>query len=80
MNTRKKISLGAALASIAGMGITLSAILGWTSLTRPWGFLLGLLFGIATGAGAGFDGFGDCTGSDYDHLYAGGRRQVGDLE
>lgn len=51
MNTRQKISLGSALASIAGAGIALFAILGWTSIARPWGFLLGLLFGIAAGAG-----------------------------
>ena len=51
MNTRQKISLGSALASIAGTGIALSAILGWTLIARPWGFLLGLLFGIAAGAG-----------------------------
>ena len=51
MNARKKISLGAALASIAGTGITLSAILGWVSLSRPWGFLLGLLLGVAAGVG-----------------------------
>ncbi len=51
MNTRQKISLGSALASVAGTGIALSAILGWMSLPRPWGFLLGLLFGVAAGAG-----------------------------
>ena len=51
MNTRQKISFGSALASIAGTGIALSAVLGWTSLQRPWGFLLGLLLGIAAGVG-----------------------------
>jgi len=51
MNTMKKISFGAALASIAGTGIALSAVLGWTSLQRPWGFLLGLLLGVAAGVG-----------------------------
>ena len=51
MNTRQKISFGSALASIAGTGIALSAILGWTSLQHPWGFLLGLLLGVAAGVG-----------------------------
>ena len=51
MNTRQKISLGSALATIAGTGIALSAILGWTSLIRPWGFLQGLVLGVASGAG-----------------------------
>ena len=51
MNTRQKISLGSALATIAGTGIALSAILGLTSLIRPWGFLLGLVLGVASGAG-----------------------------
>ena len=46
-----KISFGSALASIAGTGIALSAVLGWTSLQRPWGFLLGLLLGVAAGVG-----------------------------
>ena len=50
MNTRQKISFGSALASIAGTGIALSAVLGWTSLQRPWGFLWGLLLGAADGA------------------------------
>ena len=38
MDSRRKTSLGAALASISGAGIALSAIFGWTSLARPWGF------------------------------------------
>ncbi len=32
--------------------MALSAILGWTSLVRPWGFLLGFVLGVAAGAGA----------------------------
>ena len=36
---------------MAGTGIALSAVLGWTSLQRPWGFLLGLLLGVAAGVG-----------------------------
>jgi predicted ABC-type sugar transport system permease subunit len=51
MDTQKKLSLGSALAAIAGAGIALSAILGWTSLVRPWGFLVGFVLGVAAGAG-----------------------------
>ena len=52
MDARQKTSIGSALAAMAGAGITLTAILGWTSLGRPWGFLLGFLLGFAAGAGA----------------------------
>jgi divalent metal cation (Fe/Co/Zn/Cd) transporter len=51
MNPQQKISLGAALASLAGTGIALSSIFGWTSLDSPLGFLIGFVFGIAAGAG-----------------------------
>jgi len=51
MNTRQKISLGSVLATMAGTGIALSAIFDWTSLTRPWGFLLGFVLGVAAGTG-----------------------------
>jgi hypothetical protein len=51
MNARQKTALGSALASIAGAGIALSAIFDWTSLTRPWGFLLGFALGLASGLG-----------------------------
>ena len=51
MHTQQKIPLGAALASIAGTGIALSSIFGWTSLVRPWGFLVGFVLGVAAGAG-----------------------------
>jgi hypothetical protein len=52
MDARQKTSLGSALATVGGAGIALSAILGWTSLVRPWGFLLGFVLGVAAGAGA----------------------------
>jgi len=51
MNTQQKISIGSALASISGTGIALSAIFGWSSLDRPWGFLVGFVLGVAAGAG-----------------------------
>ncbi len=51
MTSQTKIGLGAALSTIAGAGIALSAILGWTSLARPRGFTVGFVFGIAAGTG-----------------------------
>jgi zinc transporter ZupT len=51
MNTQNKISSGSVLAVIGGVGIALSAILGWTSLVRPWSFLLGFILGVAAGVG-----------------------------
>jgi hypothetical protein len=51
MDTVQRISLGSALAAIGGTGIALSAILGWTALVRPWGFLLGFVLDVAAGAG-----------------------------
>lgn len=51
MNARQKTSLGSGLSAIAGAGIALSAIFGWTSLARPWGFLLGFVLGVAAGLG-----------------------------
>lgn len=52
MDARQKTSIGSALAAIAGAGITLTAIFGWASLVRPWGFLLGFVLGVAAGTGA----------------------------
>jgi hypothetical protein len=51
MASQKKLGLGAALAAFAGAGIVLSMILDWTSLARPWGFILGFVFGVAAGTG-----------------------------
>jgi hypothetical protein len=51
MKTRQKIALGSVLASMGAAGIALSSLLGWASLDRPWGFLLGFLLGMAAGAG-----------------------------
>ena len=51
MKAQKKTALGSALAAVSGAGIALSAIFGWTSLPRPWGFLLGFIMGILTGIG-----------------------------
>jgi hypothetical protein len=51
MDSRRKIALGGALAAIAGAGITLSSILGWSSIGGPLGFGLGFVFGVAAGVG-----------------------------
>lgn len=51
MDARQRTSLGSALSAMAGAGIVLTAIFGWTSLVRPWGFLLGFVLGVAAGAG-----------------------------
>jgi predicted ABC-type sugar transport system permease subunit len=51
MDERQKIGLGAVLAAAAGCGMTLSAVLDWSSAARPWGFLLGFSFGVAAGLG-----------------------------
>ena len=51
-NAQKRMALGSALACIAGAGIVLSAILGWSGASQPWGFLLGLVLGILVGLGA----------------------------
>ena len=51
-DARKRMAIGSALASIAALGIVLSAILGWSGATQPWGFLLGLVLGILVGLGA----------------------------
>lgn len=52
MSTQRKIAFGSALSSFAAAGIVLSAILGWAGFPRPWGFLLGFVFGVLAGLGA----------------------------
>jgi hypothetical protein len=37
---------------MAGARITPTAIFGWASLVRPWGFLRGFVLGVAAGTGA----------------------------
>jgi hypothetical protein len=43
---------GAALATLAGVCIVLSLLLGWSAAPRPWGFLLGFATGVVAGLGA----------------------------
>ena len=58
MKPQAKIALGGALAALAGAGIALSSILGWMSLSRPWGFFLGFILGISAGIGVALVIFG----------------------
>ena len=51
-DAQKRMAIGSALACIAGAGIVLSAIFGWSGASQPWGFLLGLVLGILVGLGA----------------------------
>lgn len=51
MDARQKTAIGAVLDTLAGVGIALSIVFGWTSIDRPWGFLLGFLLGLASGLG-----------------------------
>ena len=51
IKTQTKLSLGAAMATLAALAIVLSLILGWTGAPSPWGFLLGFLVGVFAGLG-----------------------------
>jgi hypothetical protein len=51
MSSQAKTALGSALAAIGGLVTVLSPILGWHSISRPWGFLLGFAAGLLTGIG-----------------------------
>jgi hypothetical protein len=52
MTPREKMGLGAPLAAIGAAFIILSFILDWTSLARPWAFLIGFFCGVSAGTGA----------------------------
>ena len=52
LDSRQKLGFGAALATIGGFGIVVLPLLGWSDVARPWGFVLGFLFGVAAGTGA----------------------------
>jgi predicted ABC-type sugar transport system permease subunit len=51
MNTQTKLGLGSAMAAVAALGIVLSLLLEWSAAPRPWGFLLGFVFGVLAGLG-----------------------------
>lgn len=47
-----KLALGATLGLTGGAIVVLSMLYGWTGLTRPWNFLIGLAGGLTGGVGA----------------------------
>ena len=48
----RMMSIGACLGVLGGIGMSLAPTMGATELARPWGFVVGLLVGLCTGAGA----------------------------
>jgi len=52
MEAEKRMGIGAALAGFAAIAVLLSTVFGWSGACEPWGFLLGLLFGVLLGLGA----------------------------
>ena len=61
MKNRTQLAVGAVLATAGGLGIVLSLILDWTSLERPWSFLVGFVFGLAAGVGTALAVVGLCV-------------------
>jgi hypothetical protein len=51
MSNQTKLGLGSFLSTFGALGVVLSLLLDWTSAPEPWGFLLGLFFGVAVGLG-----------------------------
>jgi hypothetical protein len=58
VKSNAKMALGAVLATFGGASVVLFPLLGWSSIGRPWSFLLGFVVGIASGAGAALALFG----------------------
>jgi hypothetical protein len=52
MEPEKRMGIGAALACFAAIAVVLSTVLGWSGACEPWGFALGLVFGVLLGLGA----------------------------
>ena len=52
MDAQQKLASGAALATIAGLGMVLSSISGWPSVAHPWGLLVVFALGVLGGIGA----------------------------
>lgn len=46
-----KVALGAALASLGGLLLVLSPVVGWHTLPGPWAFPLGFSTGLLAGFG-----------------------------
>jgi hypothetical protein len=51
MDSKQKLGIGSALATMGGLGVVLSVLLGWDGIGGPWGFALGFLFGLSAGVG-----------------------------
>jgi predicted ABC-type sugar transport system permease subunit len=51
VSAQTKLGLGSAMATVAALGIVLSLLLEWSAAPRPWGFLLGFVFGVLAGLG-----------------------------
>jgi hypothetical protein len=49
----RKLSIGASLAVLGAIGMSLAPAMGATELPAPWSFLAGLLVGLSASAGAG---------------------------
>ena len=51
LSPARKLALGSVLAVAGGTVITLSLLLGWGELARPWSFLIGFAGGLTGGLG-----------------------------
>ncbi len=52
IGSRVKLALGSTLASLGGLLMVLSPLVGWYSVPRPWEFPLGFSTGLFAGLGA----------------------------
>ena len=51
MEAQQRLGVGAALAVLGGLAITLGSTLGVTTLGEPWSFIAGFAVGVVTGVG-----------------------------
>jgi hypothetical protein len=58
LTTKQKLGFGSMLATLGGLGILISSLLGWTGAGGSGDFLFGFLFGLCMGLGAGLALFG----------------------
>jgi hypothetical protein len=52
ISSHAKIALGSALATVSGLLMVLSPIVGWYSFPSPWNFVLGFATGLFAGTGS----------------------------
>lgn len=52
MEPEKRMGIGAALTCFGAIAVVLSTVFGWSGACEPWGFVLGLAFGVLLGLGA----------------------------